>query len=318
MTCFCLLSLPMCCICQLPRVFSAGSGQGRVYGCAWEITEFSLQTLLNCQPGILNKIQEWQGTHNCYLLDSNGNVTKVCFAMPIHFAVLAVERAMLSWGFPIYNTTSRLKPGASFLEPLWRDHVRANDVSTDDQRPGPIRLSNTDSTLEIADLLRMLRSGLLGGQLPALDAQLLSRVEAQITDLHSIRVRQLQAQRSSTHKAYSIFSLLRHVLAAGFLRNGGNLKHVVSNMFAALSTEEQVLMRDYLQVEIAIPSAATLLRHRITIHAAYCSWMREVMEELMRGCHITRCTTVDSSPQGGYDWVLWGHIVMRNDVLEDS
>ena len=208
--------------------------------------------------------------------------------MPIHFAVLAVERAMLSWGFPIYNTNSRFKPGASFLEPLWRDHVHANDVPTDDQRPLPILLSSTDSTLEIADLLRMLRSGLLGGQLPALDAQLLSRVEAQIVDLHSIRVRQLQAQRSSTHKAYSICSLPRHALAAGFLRNGGNLKHVVSNVFAAFSTEEQVLMRDDLQVEVAIPSAATLLRHRITIHAAYCSWMREVMEELMRGCHVTQ------------------------------
>ena len=48
-------------------IYAKGSAQGSSYGCAWEITDHSLATIVASTPGLLEKAHEWQGVHRCNL-----------------------------------------------------------------------------------------------------------------------------------------------------------------------------------------------------------------------------------------------------------
>ena len=71
-----------------------------------------------------------------------------------------------------------------------------------------------------------------------------------------------------------------------------------------------------LETEQRIPSRTTLYRHRLSIHIAYCITQRRCHEKLLGspgGALIY--STVDSSPQGGWDWVMHGHRAIAAEDL---
>ena len=67
----------------------------------------------------------------------------------------------------------------------------------------------------------------------------------------------------------------------------------------------------------AVPSSSTLYRHRLSLHIGFCQWIASVHHELLNDAEgIIRWSTVDSSPQGGWDWLLSGSAVLQ--VVDSS
>lgn len=64
----------------------------------------------------------------------------------------------------------------------------------------------------------------------------------------------------------------------------------------------------------ATPSAPTISRHRMTLHLGFCKWLQSVNDSLAQS-GFCRWATVDTSPQGGIDWVLMGSASVGNDDL---
>ena len=65
-----------------------------------------------------------------------------------------------------------------------------------------------------------------------------------------------------------------------------------------------------------IPRISALYRHRLTLHLGYCSMIQETHEAMLKssgGC--VRWSTLDSSPQGGVDYLMWGCSTMKQSDL---
>lgn len=75
---------------------------------------------------------------------------------------------------------------------------------------------------------------------------------------------------------------------------------------------------DLIANEHVVPSQATLYRHRLTIHMAYCLVAQRRAADMMATGGIVVWGTMDSSPQGGHNWLMCGFSAMRCVDLPDS
>ena len=294
------------------HVFASTSISGFARGDVFALSQFSFQSCMSNTPGIANKILEWQLAFNKNFLDNADAIHDRVLVLPMPFAILTLKKALKIWAFPIRTATAKLRPGMLLLHSLWKDYDDCQLVDLS-------HIQYDDLFLQTADSLRVLRSWLVNNTLPTNQEELVELVTWQIQYYDQERIARLRRERGIMTRKYHIYCLLRYVIAAGYLRISSNLRVVVQEVLhAAVEDGSSSLLSEMINFEHAVPSAYTLLTHRITVHGAYCLWVREVVHNLMRGCHVTRWATVDSSPQGGYDWILWGHIVMRNDNLQDS
>ena len=103
-----------------------------------------------------------------------------------------------------------------------------------------------------------------------------------------------------------------HVCGVGRLRDSvRNALHVVINDPALLKH-----CVDALDSRRGPPSSTTLARHRITLFVGWQMIIQDKYEDALRaadGCTVW--WTMDSSPQGGWDFVMQGGRVVRNDRL---
>jgi hypothetical protein len=67
----------------------------------------------------------------------------------------------------------------------------------------------------------------------------------------------------------------------------------------------------------AIPTKSTLQRHRLTIHLGMCRWLQDLNAELFSG-DVVAYRTIDASPQGGYELLITGVILIRTADLYDA
>ena len=74
-------------------------------------------------------------------------------------------------------------------------------------------------------------------------------------------------------------------------------------------------LRNRLQEPAALPSKTTLLRHRLTLHMAYCRWMADCCATMLSSGGVVRYSTVDSSPQHSHEWVLSGSTTVPVSAL---
>ena len=104
----------------------------------------------------------------------------------------------------------------SLLEPLWREQIDLNQAPAVEQASVGLRsmVPSVDSQQEIVDIFRTFRSGLLNGR------AFLARQDSHITHLYNDRTRLLRHERSVSQRAYDVYILLRHVLAAFCVKVG--------------------------------------------------------------------------------------------------
>ena len=68
-----------------------------------------------------------------------------------------------------------------------------------------------------------------------------------------------------------------------------------------------------------VPSPSMVIVHRLTLTLGFYAWQAELMEALLlRPGGTVSWRTVDSSPKGGYDWVLHGHRTIALADIADA
>ena len=104
-------------------------------------------------------------------------------------------------------------------------------------------------------------------------------------------------------------SLTMAVLASSNMRSVDSLKDMVEHCLRLVIHDEDLLAH-CLQLLLStriIPSASSVIRHRLTLQIGFQRWRAEIRADLFTkrgGCVSWR--TVDSSPQGCWDWVFHG------------
>jgi len=127
-----------------------------------------------------------------------------------------------------------------------------------------------------------------------------------------------------SRRVYSIERIVETVMGASLLRNAGDFQEVLERALAAFIRDPAIRDR-MLQIVAAkhtVPSKTTLTRHRLTLHMSFCSWQAEMHDTMLATGGVTVWRTIDSSAQGGWDWVLHGsrkiHVRDLPDALDDA
>ena len=120
-----------------------------------------------------------------------------------------------------------------------------------------------------------------------------------------------------TQSAYDLSFLLECLVMSGYLKNADTLKaavrHAVGIGVRDPALQHHVMSR--LRGDHVMPSGRTLRRHRLTLHIAFCRFEAELYENMRADGGYSRFGTMDSSPQGGHDWVLSGSRTIANKCL---
>ena len=118
-------------------------------------------------------------------------------------------------------------------------------------------------------------------------------------------------------RAFAMEHLLNCLLAGGFLKAATGLRSSLLFGLRAAVRDEQVreFYEDLLVSPHAVPSATTLIRHRLTIHLAWCVQQQGILGSMLDRGGLTRFGTLDGSPQSGYDWEHCGYVTISDEDL---
>ena len=109
-------------------------------------------------------------------------------------------------------------------------------------------------------------------------------------------------------KAYSMESMINAVLMSGFLRDAKDAMLVLRCALQVCVPEPSV--REYLLQLLSqtktLMSAASMYRHRLTVHMGYCLMQQDDMAELLGSGAMVTWRTLDLSPKAGYEWMMHG------------
>ena len=110
---------------------------------------------------------------------------------------------------------------------------------------------------------------------------------------------------------------MRALLMAGYLKDCRELKEALRAALPLIVQDADVCkpMQGLLGEQHTVPSSATLYRRRLSFQAGFCRWPSDRNAEMMHGRGCCRWGTMDSSPQGAFDWLLSGSACVRNDDL---
>lgn len=165
---------------------------------------------------------------------------------------------------------------------------------------------------DIADLLRRAAGSMneVDRAQATLHVQMLQRtVDAMTLDSH------LQSRR-----AFDMEFLVKCIVTGGFLRNASELRESLEHSLAIVVRDRRlrVFLQEQMQT-LRTPSSTSMYRHRLTLHQGYCRFLGHLHKAcLSSGGGVARWGTLDSSPQGAWDWLLSGATIMKASQLADA
>ena len=261
-------------------------------------------------------IANWVARHNLQedALRERSSKTSLVMALPTPHAMLLAHGRWSSWAFPVARGRVAGGLGIRLARPLMlpfaADIVGPGGGDDDDGEPAENQnVFDGFAPETLQDLADLLRQGLQEG--PNELAQKYVRW------LQDRRRFMLESELLRTRRAYRLTHLVMCLIYAGFLKNASHL--LQSLRFAVAVAVSDDALRDHLLNCInqphSIPSRTAVRRHRLTCHMGWCLWQQSLNEAMLAESGITQWSTVDSSPQGAYDWVLHGSRKMRNSDL---
>ena len=116
----------------------------------------------------------------------------------------------------------------------------------------------------------------------------------------------LDAWRVRNHNDVKQMEVLMNcVLFSGLIKNAASTNHALQLAIkAALPPHLHEAFLHSLSKEDAVPSKASLYRHRATLCLGYARMRAEENARMLRSGGMLRWSLIDSSPQGNVDWLL--------------
>ena len=114
-------------------------------------------------------------------------------------------------------------------------------------------------------------------------------------------------------RAFDMAFLMKCLVSGGFLRKSGDFRQSLEHSLAVAAHDGKLkdFLKDQLQT-LRTPSSTTMYRHRLTLHQGYRRWLGQVHKAYLTSPGgMFRWGTLDSSPQGAWDWLLSGATIMK-------
>ena len=260
-------------------------------------------------------ISQWARRHNlnnCF--DANGRIP-LAVNMPIPHCLQVCAGNWTTWALPV---PSNRRESAGLGYNLIRTLLQNVDL-------GGVRRSAVELSedLEASDEVDMITPSGLNMMLNTLRRVFATApteaLATQIKWLHRRRDVLLETKRKGEQKAFDMQILVRALMMAGTLRNMSSISLAVKYA-ATCAIQDPALLKHVLsdlQRPKALPSKSTVYRHQLTIHMGYCLLEQDLTKRMLEvGC--VRFITVDTSPQGPFDWVMHGARTIRTDQLIEA
>ncbi len=229
----------------------------------------------------------------------------ICWSMQSPHAMLCSSSCWPSYGFPFINTSKGLGAnGMRFIANTLR-HALLGPVAPVQQDGHEVPRVSLQHVDELADILRRNLD-----VLPAADLALATEHLTSLQHLYDAMVRNACLQ---SRYVYEMSYMLRCLVMGGYLKNAADLSEALSHALQVVVNNPDMFHFFKSMINTSkVPSPTSMYRHRLTLHQGFCRYLGQVQRRMLsnRG-GIARWATLDSSPQGGYDWLLSGSTVMK-------
>jgi hypothetical protein len=292
-----------------PRI----QGQART-GLFWKASPFSVDRFLGARTAdgmssIRDLVVQSQTQHNG---DRPFPFSDVSISLPVAHCMLLVTGQWVSYCAPIPKCLySRARLGWGIVKPLWEGFDLTGDVQV---QPGFNMLDHA-SVVRIANIFRRCHQNLV---VPGPNVlQVRDEVAEIVCSIDAFQQNLLSELACRAQSYYNVELLLNCIVFAGLLRNARTLNEALqfAVRIAVPSAETQNYLTDLLRTSGKPPSKTVLYKHRFMFvmgHNLFCARRSEAF--LNKG-PMVRYSTVDASPQFGWDWVICGHIdISSSDI----
>jgi len=225
----------------------------------------------------------------------------IAWSMPVPFCILISMGQWRSSAIPLCKGNASNGLGYGLARPLvgqaLADGAAAVGVADGEAEAGDMEVSERG----IQHLADHLRAGLRHADTPSLRT-CIGWVQSRRDSIFLTRVR-------CDERAHMMETLIMAVLASSNMRSADGLKDTIERRIR-LVIQDAELLAHYLQLLLStriVPSPSSVIRHRLTLQIGFQRWQADIRADLLTkpgGCVSWR--TVDSSPQGGWDWVFHG------------
>lgn len=141
-----------------------------------------------------------------------------------------------------------------------------------------------------------------------------AEMRSTIAALQSMRDEMVRTQARLSNKMYAMTTVIESLMFAGMLVSDSGFREALLRGMA-LSVPDASVRSYYAQLMesglLRTPSHTTLNRHRLTLHVGFCRYQAQVLSRMLQEpSGVVRWGSIDSSPQGRYDWVSGGFATM--------
>ena len=236
---------------------------------------------------------------------------RLAMSLPSPHVRLLAKGHWLATGFPLVQGRARSIMGLGLVPNLCGIPVHGQVLS--DLADGEVDDFTPEKMQSLANMLRLRYAESPDPELASAILWAQRRRDAMLLDA---------CARTATSRGWPMQDLVMAVLATSLLHGSNGLLEEIELCIRIavpdVSLRDQLLQRLRSRTNV-VPSASTVIRHRLTLTAAFYSLQARISEELFTApgaCVHWR--TVDSSPQGGHDWVLHGARAMATSELEPA
>ncbi len=302
-------------ILQEPKAVHAYAGHaGPPQTLAFPITPWSAERVLEsaCAGGswtVGEMIRSW-GVH-----PSGGPV--VALQMPAAHAVLVAGKAWKRYALPFARARWL---GWQHLRPLGAPSPLPQQPSA---CAGAVEPLSPELLQRAGDLLRTWAATNIDGGVAG--AVPMEEIAFHVQWMQNMRDDMMRAMCLNTRRAFDLEVLLHSMMTVGFLKSSHRLVPTLTYALNILLREDAPLRDHLLRLaakDRAAPTASTLYRHRLTLHMGYCRLLAAKHHSMLSEDGMVRWVSADSSPQGGWDWLMHGGRAMRAQdlipALEDA
>ena len=301
----------------------------------FQCTPFSLEELLSQSldsgGALMDVVHQWHRQF-CGSLDAESQTLEeifralkchqTCFCMPAPHALLISKKAWTSYSFPLTEGRAAAGMGLRFVRDLWKplqDGSLAPLASVQSQRPGPSNanslhgaeaLLQPDTLQAVADFIRK-----AARELPHLSDEASQHVALLQDTVDSL----VQDAQATSRRAFALETLIHSLIVSGYLHNSAEMRDLLRAALRVCVRVPQLLEHfdNMLCKPRRVPGASTLYRHRLTVHVAFCRWVSHMNNPIVLDeSGFCRWGTLDSSPQGSWDWLLAGATLARMSSIE--
>ena len=180
-----------------------------------------------------------------------------------------------------------------------------HQANFDEQDPEPF----TEKEMQrLADTYRE-----LVGLLPYGNDSLRQRAEHHVLRLQTMRDNWVFSNALLSRRAYHLHTLLTTVVFSGLLRDVSDVAEAIDLGLELIVKEPHLKahLKNILHQDHEVMKRSTIVRHRLTVHMAMCSYAQVINQQLLDSDGFVVWRTMDLSPLFGFEWVMHGRSCMK-------